>query len=235
MPSAVELSAYVALFAVGLLGANLLLGLLMAAGYNPARHWPNRAVKLFRLHNWTGYIALSAAIVHPAILLFSSSPRFHVIDLLLPFWSPVQPFSNVLGAIALYIVIVVVATLVFSPSARTASLAHHSLLDLRGRDHLLHSRSDRGSDGDRPRHRLHRWREGLRGDLRCNVPPPGNLAYTAQARESTPGTRARLSVSGTTHTAAEGFAERRSMASVPIQIAPAIVTASSQNTPRGHA
>ena len=113
MPSAVELSAYVALFAVGLLGANLLLGLLMAAGYNPARHWPNRAVKLFRLHNWTGYIALSAAIVHPAILLFSSSPRFHVIDLLLPFWSPVQPFSNVLGAIALYIVIVVVATSYF--------------------------------------------------------------------------------------------------------------------------
>lgn len=113
MPSAVELSAYVALFAVGLLGANLLLGLLMAAGYNPARHWPNRAVKLFRLHNWTGYIALSAAIVHPAILLFSSSPRFHVIDLLLPFWSPVQPFSNVLGAIALYIVIVIVATSYF--------------------------------------------------------------------------------------------------------------------------
>ena len=113
MPSAVELSAYVALFAVGLLGANLLLGLLMAAGYNPARHWPNRAVKLFLLHNWTGYIALSAAIVHPAILLFSSSPRFHVIDLLLPFWSPVQPFSNVLGAIALYIVIVIVATSYF--------------------------------------------------------------------------------------------------------------------------
>jgi hypothetical protein len=79
MPSAVELSAYVALVGVGLLAANLLLGLLMAAGYNPARHWPHRAVKLFRLHNWTGYIALATAIIHPAILLFSSSPRFHSI------------------------------------------------------------------------------------------------------------------------------------------------------------
>jgi methionine sulfoxide reductase heme-binding subunit len=113
MPSAVELSAYVGLVAVGLLAANLLLGLLMAAGYNPARHWPHRAIKLFRLHNWTGYIALAAASVHPAILLFSSSPRFRLIDLLLPVWSPVQPFSNVLGAIALYIVIVVVVTSYF--------------------------------------------------------------------------------------------------------------------------
>jgi len=85
----------------------------MAAGYNPARHWPHRAVKLFRLHNWTGYIALATAIVHPAVLLFSSAPRFQVIDLLLPVWSPVQPLSNVLGAIALYLVIVVVVTSFF--------------------------------------------------------------------------------------------------------------------------
>jgi|tagenome__1003787_1003787.scaffolds.fasta_scaffold20477426_1 sulfoxide reductase heme-binding subunit YedZ len=113
MPSAVELSAYVALVGVGLLAANLLLGVLMAGGYNPARHWPHRALKLFRLHNWTAYIALGAALVHPAILLFSSSPRFGLIDLLVPVWSPVQPVSNVLGAIALYLVIFVVATSLF--------------------------------------------------------------------------------------------------------------------------
>jgi len=113
MPSAVELSAYLALVGVGLLAANLLLGLLMAAGYNPARHWPYQRLKLFRLHNWTGYIALGISILHPAILLFSSSPRFHLIDLVVPLWSPVQPFSNVLGAIALYLVIVVVVTSYF--------------------------------------------------------------------------------------------------------------------------
>ena len=98
MPSAVELSAYVALVAVGLLAANLTLGLLMAAGFNPARHWPHRSLKLFRLHNWTGYIALTAALIHPAILLFSTSPPFRLIDLIVPVWSPVQPVSNVLGA-----------------------------------------------------------------------------------------------------------------------------------------
>src|SRR6476659_5841338 len=110
MPSAVEFSAYVALVGVGLLAANLLLGLLMAAGYNPARHWPHRAIKLFKLHNWTGYLALTTAAVHPAVLLFSTSPRFRLIDLLVPVWSPVQPVSNVLGAIALYLVVVIVAT-----------------------------------------------------------------------------------------------------------------------------
>ena len=113
MPSAVEFSAYVALVAVGLLAANLLLGLLMAGGFNPARHWPHRSVKLFRLHNWTGYIALTAALVHPAILLFSTSPPFRIVDLVLPIWSPVQPVSNVLGAISLYLVIIVVATSYF--------------------------------------------------------------------------------------------------------------------------
>jgi len=113
MLSPIELSAYLGLVAVGLLAANLLLGLLMAAGYNPARHWPHRAVKLFRLHNWTGYIALTAACIHPAILLFSSSPRFGVLDVLLPVRSPVQPVSNVLGAIALYLVIVVIVTSYF--------------------------------------------------------------------------------------------------------------------------
>jgi methionine sulfoxide reductase heme-binding subunit len=113
MPSAVELSAYVGLVAVGLLAANLALGLLMATGFNPARHWPHRALKLFRFHNWIGYIALTAALIHPAILLFSTSPPFRFIDLIVPLWSPVQPVSNVLGAISLYLVILVVATSYF--------------------------------------------------------------------------------------------------------------------------
>jgi sulfoxide reductase heme-binding subunit YedZ len=113
MITPVELSAYVGLGAVTLLAVNLLLGLLMAGGYNPARHWPGRAIKLFTLHNWTGYAALAAAVLHPAILLLSSKPRFRPIDLLLPLWSPMQPVSNTLGAVALYLVAIVVTTSYF--------------------------------------------------------------------------------------------------------------------------
>jgi len=113
MLTAVQLSAYAALGAVALLAANLLLGLLLAAGYNPARHWPYRPIKLFRFHNWTGYTALGAVLLHPLILLFSSTPRFRVIDLIAPVWSPVQPTSNVLGAIALYLVVSSLMTAVY--------------------------------------------------------------------------------------------------------------------------
>src|SRR3954467_5379567 len=112
VPTAIELSAYVGLVAVGLLSANLALGLLMAGGYNPARHWPYRHIKLFRLHNWTGYLALVTCLLHPLALLFAS-PRFRVVDIAVPLWSPVQPVSNVLGAMALYLVLVIVVTSYF--------------------------------------------------------------------------------------------------------------------------
>ena len=108
--SAVDLSGYVALVAVGLLTANLLLGLLLSVGYNPARQWPRRHLKLFPFHNWTGYVALTAVALHAAVLLFSSAPPFTLFDVLVPIRSPEQPLSNTLGAIGFYLVAIVVVT-----------------------------------------------------------------------------------------------------------------------------
>lgn len=113
MPSAVELSGYLALVAVGLLAVNLLLGLLLATGYNPVRQWPRRRIKLFPFHNWTGYTACAAALLHPLVLLWSREPRFRVLDITLPIWSPVQPVSNTLGALAMIMVGMVVVTSYF--------------------------------------------------------------------------------------------------------------------------
>ena len=108
--SAVDLSGTVALVAVGLLTANLLMGLLLAVGYNATRQWPRVPVKLFTFHNWTGYVAFGAVVVHAGVLLLSRDPHFRLIDLLLPIWSPVQPLSNTLGAIGFYLVLVVVCS-----------------------------------------------------------------------------------------------------------------------------
>lgn len=108
--SAVDLSGTIALGAVGLLSLNLLLGLLLSAGYNPRRQWPRQPVKLFTFHNWTGYIAFAAVVLHAGALLFSNDPRFHLVDILVPIHSPVQPTSNTLGAIGLYLVTIVVAS-----------------------------------------------------------------------------------------------------------------------------
>lgn len=108
--TAVELSGTIALGAVGLLTLNLLLGLLLSVGYNPTRSWPRQRVKIFTFHNWTGYLALAAVVLHAGALLFSTAPAFRPIDVLYPVHSPVQPFSNNLGALGFYLVAIVVVT-----------------------------------------------------------------------------------------------------------------------------
>ena len=76
MPSAIEVSSVIGLIAVGVLTANILLGLLVSTGYNPVRRWPRRRIKLFLFHKWTGYTALAIAALHPSIILLSSTAQF---------------------------------------------------------------------------------------------------------------------------------------------------------------
>lgn len=108
--SVLDLSAYVGLTAVGAVTLNMLLGTLMAFRYSPVRQWPHRHFTYFRLHNVSGYVALSLAIFHPIVLLFDKSAKFRVLDLLYPVHSPSQPLENTIGAIALYVVAIVVVT-----------------------------------------------------------------------------------------------------------------------------
>ena len=108
--TAVDVSGTIALGAIGLLTLNLLLGLLLSIGYNPTRQWPRQRVKLFTFHNWTGYIAFGAVVLHAGALLFSSDPKFRLYDVLFPIESPVQPLPNSLGALGFYLVTIVVVT-----------------------------------------------------------------------------------------------------------------------------
>ena len=111
--SVLDLSAYIGLIAVGAVTLNLLLGMLMAFRYSPYRSWPHRRFNYFRLHNWSGYIALALSLLHPAILLFNKDPRFRLLDLFYPVHSPSQPFENTVGAVALYSLAFVVVTSYF--------------------------------------------------------------------------------------------------------------------------
>ncbi|MGC1616974.1 MAG: ferric reductase-like transmembrane domain-containing protein [Candidatus Acidiferrum sp.] len=108
-----DLSAYLGLIAVGAIAVNILLGVMMAFRYSPVRNWPHRRFNYFGLHNWTGYIALFFVIVHPIVLLFNKKPKFRVVDLVYPVHSPQQPLENTIGAIALYIVAIMVVTSYF--------------------------------------------------------------------------------------------------------------------------
>ena len=114
MPTAIDVSSVVGLVAVGLFTAQILLGLLLSVGYNPIRRWPRlRWAKLFTFHNWLGYIGLATAALHPLILLASSTAGFRLFDIVVPIWSPTQPFPTTLGAVAFYLIAFVVLTSYF--------------------------------------------------------------------------------------------------------------------------
>jgi predicted ferric reductase len=109
----IEITSLVGLVAVYLLAANVLLGILMSARYNPWTRWPHRRINILRLHNWTAYVALGLSVLHPIPLLFVAKPRFRFIDIVYPVDSPQQPTVNVLGAIALYLLAFTVVTSIY--------------------------------------------------------------------------------------------------------------------------
>jgi len=108
--SFLELSSDVGIVAVIVISCNILLGLLMGVKYNPWKRWPHKRINYFKIHNWTGYVALTLSLLHVVLLLASSEAKFRLIDVLYPMVGPKQPVINTLGAAALYVLIVVVTT-----------------------------------------------------------------------------------------------------------------------------
>ena len=106
----IDLSNYAGLVAIGLLTANILIGLLIARHYNPVRNFPHRRINTVKIHNVTGWTALVVSLLHPALLLLPSRVQFAVVDLFYPINAPKQPWINTLGALAVYLLIVVLVT-----------------------------------------------------------------------------------------------------------------------------
>lgn len=111
--TALDLSSTLGLVAMGLLTVNILIGLLLSMHFNPVRNWPHRRVNTVQLHNWTGYAALVVSLTHPLLVLLVPDVRFTLTDLLYPLNAPRQPVVNAFGAVALYLLIVGVATSYF--------------------------------------------------------------------------------------------------------------------------
>ena len=109
----IELSNYAGLGAIGLLTANILIGLLLATKYNPVRRWPHRRINSVMIHNYTGYAALVMVLVHPALLLLPNRVDFRLVDLFYPMNAPKQPWINSTGAAAAYLLALVIGTSYF--------------------------------------------------------------------------------------------------------------------------
>jgi len=108
-----EITTFLGLGAFYLLSVNVLLGLLMSARYNTWKRWPRRRINLLKLHNWTAYVALGLAVLHPIPLLFVEEPQFGVSDIAWPVSSPQQPVVNTIGAISLYLLAFTVITSIY--------------------------------------------------------------------------------------------------------------------------
>jgi sulfoxide reductase heme-binding subunit YedZ len=105
-----DLCSYLGLGAAGMATLTLLLGTLMSLRYSPVRRWPHRHVNVFLLHQWSAYTTVVLTLAHPVVLLFLSSPKFRVFDILWPVQSPLQPLINLTGAIAAYLLLVILIT-----------------------------------------------------------------------------------------------------------------------------
>jgi sulfoxide reductase heme-binding subunit YedZ len=105
-----DLCSYLGLGAVGTVAINLLLGMLIALRYSPTRLWPHRRINVFALHQWTAYVAVVLTVTHPAVLLLLKTPPFSLGQVLWPLHSFLQPKLNFAGAVALYLVLVVLVS-----------------------------------------------------------------------------------------------------------------------------
>jgi sulfoxide reductase heme-binding subunit YedZ len=105
-----DLCSYLGLGATGAATLNLWLGLLMALRYSPVKHWPHRRINVFALHQWTAYATVALVLAHPAVLLFLKTPHFSLFDILWPIHSPLQPWINLSGAVAVYLLLLLLVT-----------------------------------------------------------------------------------------------------------------------------
>jgi predicted ferric reductase len=105
-----DLCSYLGLGATGAATLNLWLGLLMALRYSPVKRWPHRHLNVFALHQWTAYATVVLVLAHPAVLLFLKTPHFSIFDVLWPIHSPLQPLINLSGAVAVYLLLLLLIT-----------------------------------------------------------------------------------------------------------------------------
>ena len=100
-----ELSGTIGLIAIACLAANFIVGFII---------WKNIPFKLpysltfLGLHKFTGYLAAISIVIHVVLIPLDSKSGFSWGDLLLPLWTKHQPYANTFGALALYLVAVVV-------------------------------------------------------------------------------------------------------------------------------
>ncbi len=110
-----QASAYTGIAATAVLTINLLLGMMVGTNYRRLSLWQKapqyiRKFNLVDVHNWTAYVALLLAAIHPTLLLFDPSTKFKFIDIIFPINAPTQKLFVAMGTVALLAIIIIIIT-----------------------------------------------------------------------------------------------------------------------------
>ena len=110
-----QLSNYAGLIATAALTINFVLGMLVSTNYRRLSLWKKaptfiRSLNLVDVHNWTAYIALLLAVIHPVLLLFDPATKFKLVDILFPINAPTQKLFVALGTVSLFALFVIIVT-----------------------------------------------------------------------------------------------------------------------------
>jgi DMSO/TMAO reductase YedYZ heme-binding membrane subunit len=111
--SYLDISGSLGLCATGLLCFNFILGILLSTGFKAQSYWKKlperiRMLPVERIHNWTAYLAIFFAFLHPCILFMDQESGFKWMHFVVPLSAPKQPSIVLLGVIAFFALIVVI-------------------------------------------------------------------------------------------------------------------------------
>ncbi len=99
-----EFSSVMALIGIGCLTSNFILGILVRNKYTVKLH---KKIALLKIHKLTAYTSVLFILVHIILIPFAKDSGFTWKDLLFPLWTIHQPYINLLGAIAFYLILIV--------------------------------------------------------------------------------------------------------------------------------
>ena len=113
--SVIDISSVLGLTAMVVLTLNIMLGMLLSTAYKTKTWWKNlparvKKINILWLHNWTAYLALFLVLLHPTLLLFDSSTKFRLVDIIFPVNAPHQKIFVALGTLAMFALIIVIIT-----------------------------------------------------------------------------------------------------------------------------
>jgi sulfoxide reductase heme-binding subunit YedZ len=118
----IEISGIIGMIALACLAANFYIGITI---------WSNSklpfgirlpyGLTLLQLHKFTGYSAAISILVHILLIPLDPLSKFTWGDLLLPAWTQHQPLANTFGAVALYLLSMVVISSYYKSKMKLAA------------------------------------------------------------------------------------------------------------------